>query len=119
MAFEHLVLYAQTAQKNTGFAKFFVHNLDAVIKAWGTSSDKWRKAQPQDHYQVWRTFTTIHLLRELSRGVFHGSVISDILDGSHHAKLLLNLGRDLTRDLGIDSLAEGAVWGPLEGMLKA
>ena len=44
----------------------------------------------------WDAFCKMHLLKEVSRTVFYGSVFSDILDGSHYPQLMITIGRILT-----------------------
>ena len=53
----------------------------------------------------------------MSRSVFHGSVISDILDGSHYAKQLLNIGILITDILGVPGSDE--VWKPVKDIVEA
>ena len=57
----------------------------------------------------WDVFCKVYLLKEVSRTVFYGSVFSDILDGSHYAKLMIKIGIILTDILNIIPVSD-EIW---------
>ena len=58
----------------------------------------------------------MYLLKEVSRTVFYGSVFSDILDGSHYAKLMITIGRILTDILKIPD--SDKIWEPVNDFIN-
>jgi hypothetical protein len=66
---------------------------------------------------IWLSYYKIHILRDIAKSVFYGSVFSDILDGSHYTKLFIEAGRSACLELTLQE-ANDLIWKPIETALK-
>ena len=113
IAFEHIVMIAHTAQKNHAYKEFFITQLTGIVSQWAKVSDELKKKTKQ-YYEIWAIYHKIHILRELARNLFYGSVFSDILDRNTYAKLLIEAGKSLTSKLNVGP----DVWNELKGKIE-
>jgi hypothetical protein len=65
---------------------------------------------------IWLSYYKLHILRDIAKSVFYGSVFSDILDGSHYTKLFIEAGRSACFDLTVEE-ANTLIWAPIETAL--
>src|SRR5687767_2231776 len=81
-AYELIALYVHTAVKNTGVKTYIIEGLQKFIFRFGKRTDELKKKKENSH-EIWTLFCRILQIKDLARNVFHGSVLNDILEGSH------------------------------------
>lgn len=64
-----------------------------------------RRNKSESH-EIWKLFTKILVIRDLSRNVFHGSVLNDILEGSHFSNQFVEAVESLAVDLTMHGVEE-------------
>lgn len=59
-----------------------------------------KKVKANSH-EIWALFCRIVQIKDLARNVFHGSVLNDILEGSHFSLVFVDAIESLAQNLGL------------------
>lgn len=98
-AYELIALYVYTAIKNKDVQNQISDGLQKFIQKFGKLTETMKKTKSESH-EIWQLFTRIMQIRDLTRNIFHGSVLNDILEGSHFSVLFVDAVESLGYSLG-------------------
>lgn len=87
--YEVMCLLADTSIKNTRTKSGLIVLFQRLIYRFGQYSDRIKKHKEETH-EYWQLYVRVVQLRDLTKQVFHGSVLNDILQQNYFTELFID-----------------------------